>query len=150
MITPKFDNVLTKNFVDRIKQHEGFSGVPYKDSLGRTTIGYGRCTDTNPITKDEAEFLLYQDLVKARSSAGAFSFYSNLSPKRRQVLIEMIFQLGFGGVRKFRKMLDSLERADYKSAASEMINSIWYRQTPERCQKLADIIADDNCSYSTT
>ena len=41
-----------------LKMFEGFVGVPYHDSKGLVTIGYGRCLDRRPFTPDEAAILL--------------------------------------------------------------------------------------------
>jgi lysozyme len=64
----------------------------------------------------------------------------DISDTAKEVLIEMIFQLGIGNVNKFKGMTKALKEKDYKTAGDEMIASKWYAQTKERCQTLADLM----------
>ncbi len=48
----------------------------------------------------------------------------------------MIFQLGSKGVVKFRKMLFFLNKKQKYMAALEMLDSLWYQQTPQRVKNL--------------
>ena len=52
----------------------------------------------------------------------------------------MVFQLGIGGVSKFKKMFAALKEYDYLLASAEMLNSAWYRQTPSRCEELSNLM----------
>jgi lysozyme len=54
-----------------------------------------------------------------------------------EIIIEMIFQLGKTGVSKFRNMWKALSGLDYSTAASEMLDSRWAKQTPNRAQSMS-------------
>lgn len=58
----------------------------------------------------------------------------------KNVLTEMVFQMGFRGVCGFKKMLAVLESGNYGEAAREMLDSRWARQTPRRAQALAAMV----------
>ena len=59
-----------------------------------------------------------------------------------ELIIEMVFQLGKTGVSKFRNMWKHLSALEYASAASEMLDSRWAKQTPNRAQSMsADMAA---------
>ena len=121
-----------------IKKHEGFRGMPYEDSLGFPTIGYGTKL---PITKEEAEILLKHRLdIKIQEITNYEPFYLELPPKAQKVIANMAYQLGVGGVMKFKKMWEALKNEDYKTAADEMLNSKWARQTPNRANELSEIM----------
>ena len=60
--------------------------------------------------------------------------------KTRQEDVEMVYQLGKNGVRKFTKTLLALEERDYKTASCEMLDSRWHSQTPERCKQLSKLM----------
>jgi len=45
-------------------------------------------------------------------------------------------------LRKFRNMLDAMERKEYSRAAEEMIDSNWADQVGNRALELADIVRD--------
>ena len=123
-----------KELVNSIKKHEGFRGYPYKDSLGIPTIGYGTKL---PIDKEEAEWILNHRLNKMINDLETRKpFIKNLPEPIREVLYEMAYQLGVGGLLKFKKMLKALEEGDYKKASLEGLNSKWHRQTPNRAEEL--------------
>jgi lysozyme len=57
-----------------------------------------------------------------------------------EIIIEMIFQLGKTGVSKFRNMWKALSALDYSTAAEQMLDSRWAKQTPNRANGMADIM----------
>lgn len=142
--------------IEQIKIDEGFRGKPYKDTVGKWTIGYGRNLDDNPLTdresqelgcdrnfndepltKKEAEYLLENDLRNVSREASRLRYYSELSPERRAVIINMVFNLGMPRFRKFKKMHKALCEENYIQAASEMLDSRWARQVGKRANRLA-------------
>ena len=54
----------------------------------------------------------------------------------------MVFQIGFSGVMKFRKMIANMQEKNWKGAADEMLDSLWAKQTPSRANRLADIVRE--------
>ena len=56
------------------------------------------------------------------------------------VLIEMVFQLGIGGVSKFKNMWKALGEGDYQTASEEMLDSRWAKQTPKRATDLSNVM----------
>lgn len=133
----------------RIKVHEGFRDTVYEDSLGKATIGYGHLVTykdkfepNKKYPKDMLDQLFEEDFQEAVNNADYFIKSNDLEicDMARQIIIEMVFQLGIGNVNKFKNMIKALKEQDYKTAGDEMINSRWYKQTKERCQKLADFM----------
>ena len=54
-----------------------------------------------------------------------------------EIIIEMIFQLGKTGVSKFKNMWKALSGLEYSVAASEMLDSRWAKQTPNRAKAMS-------------
>jgi lysozyme len=124
-----------------VKRHEGFRGHPYMDSTGNTTIGYGRNLDANPLTPDEAELLLENDLNRAWDACmEKIPGFGELDKARKAVLIDMTFNMGIAGLLNFRKMLTALWVRNYRVAAEEMLNSTWAVQVGSRAQELGRIM----------
>ena len=124
--------------IEMIKKHEGFRGMPYEDSLGFPTIGYGTKL---PLTKEEAELLLKHRLDKKIEELKNYEpFFIDLPQKAQEVIANMSYQMGVGGVMKFKNMWNALKNEDYKKAADEMLDSRWARQTPNRANELAEIM----------
>ena len=63
-----------------------------------------------------------------------------ISNTAKGVVIEMVYQLGVGNVSKFKLMLAALKIPDYQEAAKQISNSLFARQTPNRCTELANIM----------
>ena len=131
----------------RIKKHEGFLSKVYLDILGKATIGYGHLlTEEDDFVegviydKDILESLFEKDFNKAVQGAEELLKDYTVAPLAREVIIEMVFQLGKTGVSKFKNMFAALKEYDYTRAAKEMLNSAWYRQTPSRCEELAKLM----------
>ena len=131
----------------RIKKHEGFLDKVYFDSLGKATIGYGHLlTEEDDFVegviydKDILEALFEKDFNNAVQGAEELLKGYDIALVAKEVIIEMVFQLGKTGVSKFKKMFDALKKGYYSIAASEMLNSAWYRQTPSRCEELSELM----------
>ena len=58
----------------------------------------------------------------------------------KEMLIEMIFQLGINKQKKFVKMIKHLKNNEPFMASLEMLNSLWYEQTPERVNVLIGVL----------
>lgn len=128
--------------MERLKKDEGAvrnkagRHVVYKDSLGYETVGYGRLLSRG-LTEAEAENLLRTDIMLAVRAVENEPWFEKLNDVRREVVSNMIFNLGESRFRKFRKMLLALEKGDYAEAAAEMKDSRWYRQVKGRATRLA-------------
>jgi len=58
----------------------------------------------------------------------------------KDVVYEMCYQMGVSGVSMFKKTLLYLENKEFRMASKEMLDSRWARQTPNRANRLSDII----------
>jgi lysozyme len=132
--------------IDQLKRHEGLRLKPYHCPAGKLTIGYGRNLDANGITEDEAERMLAYDVNIAISHAmdyiGGSHFFAKLSDARQAVLINMAFQMGGAGLKKFkntkRLILAAIDNGNWDAVALGMLNSKWAKQTPARAKELAE------------
>ncbi|RAZ53787.1 lysozyme, partial [Campylobacter hyointestinalis subsp. lawsonii] len=94
-----------------------------------------------PMSKEVAEKILKKKLAKLTSEVYDAIPWLNNSPKEvQEVVIEMAYQMGVGGVLKFKNTLNFIKENDYKNASSNMMKSLWAKQTPNRAKKLANII----------
>lgn len=128
---------------DRIIRHEGLRLLPYTCTAGRLTIGVGRNIQDIGISKEEAYHMLDNDIDRVKQQLKTnLSWVLSLDEARKNVLIEMCFQLGINRLMTFKKMLNACRDGDYALASSEMTNSAWHTQTPKRCDELALIMLD--------
>lgn len=124
-------------------KHEGVRQFPYICSAGFSTIGIGRNLDTVGISKEEAEYLLENDIKRVAESLENLREYKSLSQVRKMALIDMTFNLGFVGVLKFVKMWEAIKVRDYDTAAAEMLDSKWATQVGNRARDLAEMMRLD-------
>lgn len=128
--------------LEQLKRDEGFRGEPYKCTEGYWTIGYGRNLETNPLTEDEAEILLKNDINYTLARLIAVDLLPSvemdeLTP-REAVWLNMAFQLGVAGLLRFKKAISAYIEEDYRTCAEELLNSRWAIQTPNRAHRMAD------------
>ncbi len=62
----------------------------------------------------------------------------DLPEEVQHCIANMCFQLGRPRLSKFKKMKKAIDDRNYELAASEMLNSLWSKQTPNRANRLAD------------
>jgi len=127
-----------RNLIDQLKRHEGIRLFPYRDTVGKLTIGIGRNLDDVGISEQEAETMLLTDIAKAYNTLKArWPKLEALDDARQNVLINMAFNIGVGGLLNFNNMLAAIAMGDYTKAAAEMLNSKWARQVGARARQLA-------------
>ncbi len=130
-----------------VKQHEGYRNKVYLDSLGKRTVGVGHlCVEDH--WEDDREYseeylmkVLKDDLKNAIQGAERLcSDCPDLDDLAKEIIVEMVFQLGETGVSKFKNMWKALKKnpSDYDVAATEMLDSRWAKQTPNRAKEMSD------------
>lgn len=112
---------------------------PYRDSVGKLTIGCGRNLDDKGLRHDEIAFMLDNDIIDAeRDAAAIFVNFNTLSENRRAVLINMAFNLGRERLSRFKKFRAAVEASNFDMAAAEMMDSQWALQVGIRAVRLAN------------
>lgn len=111
----------------------------------------GREVKGNPgaISVEEASKLFQEDLKKVqkdivKTNALLTQVYNKENRSRQMALENMAFQMGVGGLVKFRGMLGAMLIGDYKKAFEEARNSVWFNQTKGRASRVSMIILTGN------
>ena len=127
----------------RIKKNEGFSLKPYKDQLGYLTIGYGHLilpNETyllkNKTNKLQLNSIFDQDFERALGDYKRFIKQKHHNRKDKELLIEMTYQMGAKRVLKFKKLISNMKKNKRYLVCFEMMDSLWYTQTPNRVKNL--------------
>ena len=131
------------DIVKDIKKHEGFEPKVYKCTEGYYTIGYGFAIKDLVLDEDICDMILERKLKSLiKRVHKKFPFVEDLPEEAQEVVYEMCYQLGLGGFSKFKKTIQFLRLGNYKICADEMLDSRWARQTPNRAQRLSNIIRE--------
>jgi len=130
--------------IEELKRDEGVIPHAYQDSLGYWTIGVGRLIDKRKggkLTTEEIEYLLMNDIdEKVADLDKHIPWWRGLSPVRQRVMINMCFNLGIGGLLKFKNTLAMIKSGNYEGAARGMLNSLWAKQVGKRANRLSDMM----------
>lgn len=115
----------------------------YKDSLGYDTIGYGHLVKSgenfeNGLTDAEADALLLADIGTARVEVDQLRLGLPIDSNWNDFMVLMVFQLGITKTNQFKKFLTALRAGNYATAITEVKDSNWYRQTPNRVNKMIE------------
>lgn len=123
---------------DQLIRDEDLRLKPYKDSVGKLTIGVGRNLDDVGISRQEAMNLLANDIEHASAQLRTqLPWTISLDEVRRGALINMTFNMGIGGLMQFKKFLTACSMADWETAAAEMLDSEWSKQVGPRAHRLS-------------
>lgn len=130
---------MDQDLLKSIRRHEGWRDKAYQDSEGIWTIGYGTNLQELQINKALGERWLVDKVVEAHEAAERFPEYECLDTvARRNVFIEMIYNMGPSRVAGFKNMLQAIREGDWARAAEEMLDSRWADQVGVRATRLAD------------
>ena len=131
------------SLIDSIKQHEGYVGIVYKDSLGIDTIGYGFAIKDLELDEDICDIILERKLRALSDSIHLkFSWFKYMPPEIQDIVTEMCYQLGVGGFSRFKKTIAYLQNKQFKEASVEMLDSRWAEQTPNRAKELSNRVKE--------
>ena len=132
--------------IEQLRLHEGERRKPYRDTVGKLTIGIGRNLDDKGLRRDEIEYLLANDIADARADLDRYlPWWRGLDPVRQRVLIDMAFNMGMGspgngGLLSFVNTLSNIRQGRYAEAADMMLASKWAQQVGRRAVRLATMM----------
>lgn len=135
-----------------IKKHEGYSLEPYNLTYNGVTEswqtgGWGHKIlegEEIPTTEEGWLAIFDKDFDNAWSQTEQLCETYNLpdNEEMMSILCEMIYQLGYKGVQNFKMMIKALQESDFVEAHYQMLDSRWRKQTKNRCEELAERMAN--------
>ena len=137
--------MILERLVNQLKIDEGFRSIPYMDSVGVWTIGYGTThvngykVDKNwkAVDKSIAEKWLFYHLPDSINQAKSFvNNFAKLTHQQQEALVNMAYQLG-SRQSQFIKARIAIQNNLSDRAYRELLNSKWARQTPSRAKRIA-------------
>lgn len=128
---------MTPELIASTKLHEGFRKRAYQDTVGVWTVGYGTNLQELEVGEELATEWLLAKLRQAQVSAGGYPWFAALSQPRKDVIVEMLYNLGLPRFDKFMKLKTALAERKFDAAAREMLESVWAEQVGVRALRLA-------------
>jgi lysozyme len=141
------DSKLLDKLYEEIKADEGEILSIYKDHLGYDTFGIGHLVteqdpehgqpEGTPISQGRVQAAFAIDIQKSIYYCEAqYNQWNNWPEEVRLIMVNMMFNMGPTRMAKFKNMHSALSMQDWKQAAAEGRDSLWYRQVTNRAERL--------------
>lgn len=134
-----------------LERDEGKRLKPYKDSVGKVSIGIGRNLDDKGISDAECRIMLDNDIAEHVELLDRYCpWWRQMSEQRQRALANMGFNMGVGPSAEqptgklltFKNTLAAMARGDYEAAANGMEASVWAKQVGPRADRLIKIMRE--------
>lgn len=123
-----------------LRRDEGLRLKPYKDTVGKLTIGVGRNIEDRGISNEEADLMLENDIaLHVKELHRSLPWIQHKPVAVRLGLYNMAFNLGVPRLLGFTKMLERIDHDDYEGAAKEALDSKWAKQVGKRSERIAEL-----------
>ena len=132
----------------QIMFEEGVKYEIYNDHLGYKTFGVGhlvRATDPEnemevgtKVSKMRVAECFEADLYVAINDMEKFTEGMEIDDNIKECVTEMVYQLRLPRLNKFKNFKQALLDGDIETAQAEMKDSLWYRQTTNRAERLIE------------
>ena len=132
---------------EQLEIDEGCVYEIYNDHLGYPTFGIGHLVRSDDpehgspvgteVSKDRVAEAFDSDIESVLSDCR--KLYPNIDdlPEEAQLIIaNMMFNLGYPRLSKFKNMKRCVDERDWLGAGEEMMDSRWYQQVPNRAGRL--------------
>ena len=132
---------------EQLVKHEGLRLLPYKDTVGKLTIGVGRNLDDVGISLNEAMLFLDNDIKRVKAELDtALPWWRTLDTVRQQVMIDLGFNLGVltpvgkAKLLTFTQTLALIQNGKYVEAANHLATLPWHKQVGIRATDLETML----------
>jgi len=132
---------------EEIKIDEGVKHEVYLDHLGLFTCGIGHLIkEDDPehglevgteIDEERVNELFAQDIQVTIDECRKLYYDFDVLPVQAQhIIANMMFNMGRPRLSRFHKMKRAVDNREWQEASNEMMDSKWYRQVPNRADRL--------------
>ena len=130
-----------------LERDEGVKYEVYLDHLGYPTFGIGHLiTDDDPecgasvgtkVDSDRVQEAFEADVESVLSDCERlYVQFEHLPEEVKLIVANMMFNMGYTRLSKFKGMKRGVDARDWNQAADEMIDSKWYNQVTRRADRL--------------
>ena len=134
---------------EELAEDEGCKYEIYLDHLGLPTFGIGHLiTNNDPEYGKDVGTVIEQSRVQSAFNLDIavtiedchrlYKDFDELPEEAQLIIANMMFNLGYPRLSKFKGMKAGVDSRNWSSAADEMVDSRWYTQVPNRARRLVD------------
>ena len=132
-----------------LENDEGKVHTIYKDHLGYLTFGIGHLIVKHDpeYGKEIGTYVLEHRVIKAfeqdieivlSDCNRLYEDFEDLPEEVQRVIANMMFNMGYTRLSKFKGMKRGVDARDWNAAADEMVDSRWYHQVTSRADRLVE------------
>ena len=132
-----------------IERDEGIKYEIYYDHLGYPTFGIGHFVKTDDpefgqpigfqVSEERVHEAFESDMETVlKDCTKLYSDWDELPEEAQHIIANMMFNMGYPRLSKFKNMKAAVDARDWQQAAIEMKSSLWYKQVTNRAQRLVD------------
>ena len=134
---------------ETLKVDEGVVYEIYNDHLGYPTFGIGHlvlegdpehgAAVGTPVSEDRVDECFEKDVESVISDCKKLhEAWDGYPEEVKQIVANMMFNMGYGRLSKFKGMKRGVDAKDWNKAADEMVDSRWYKQVTNRANRLVE------------
>ena len=128
---------------------EGVKYEIYNDHLGYPTFGIGHLVIPSDIEyREDVGTRVSEERVREcfdkdvqsvlRDCSLLYKDFDELPEEAQQIIANMMFNMGYTRLSKFKGMKRGVDARDWNKAADEMVDSRWYKQVTNRANRLVE------------
>ena len=132
-----------------LTEDEGCVYEVYNDHLGYPTFGIGHLVRESdpehgeeigtPVSEDRVIEAFESDIDTVLSDCETlYPNFDSLPEEAQLIIANMMFNLGYPRLSKFKGMKRGVDSEDWNAAADEMVDSRWYKQVTNRANRLVE------------
>ena len=145
---------------EELEYDEGCKYEIYNDHLGYPTFGIGhRIIDSDPeygegigtaVNENRVISAFESDVMGVVSDCKSlYPDFGRLPEDAQRIIANMMFNMGYTRLSKFKGMKRGVDARDWNAAADEMVDSRWYKQVPSRAKRLVKRMREIGCDNSS-
>jgi len=139
----------TEKLRKQLEIDEGVKYEIYLDHLGYPTFGIGHLVIPSDIEyREDVGTRVSEERVREcfdkdvqsvlRDCSLLYKDFDELPEEAQQIIANMMFNMGYTRLSKFKGMKRGVDARDWNKAADEMVDSRWYKQVTNRANRLVE------------
>jgi lysozyme len=126
---------------EMLARHEGERLKMYKCPAGYNTIGVGHNLDAKSISQRASRVILEDDIADVFADLDKhLTWWRGETEARQLALADLCFNMGIGGLLKFKNTLAAWKSGDYVNAALGLRTSKWFEQVGRRSHTITEMV----------
>lgn len=123
-----------------LERDEGLRAKPYRDTVGKLTIGIGHNLDDKGLSREAISFIFREDIEEVeRELDRRMPWWRTMTDARQRAIINMGFNMGVGALAG-TPTFELIRQGKYAEAGARLQGWKWASQVGQRAQRVIRMI----------